>query len=330
MDAPAPPRRPRPGRIRARNDASLHVVRRARLTLISSITFGILALTFGVLVITSLALFAFGLNLLYLTWRATRIRPRKSHLIAVGAEPRLCIQIPIYNERYVAERVIDAVCELDWPRTLVEVQVLDDSDDETSSIVARRAAHWRRRGITVTHVRRGSREGFKAGALAHGMTLTDSPFIAIFDADFVPPRDFLRRTLAVFDDPTVGFAQARWGHLDEGYSWFTRLQALAIDFHFLVEQAVRSADGYFTNFTGTAGVWRRAAIEDAGGWSAATLTEDLDLSYRAQLRGWRRIPGGPRRAGRASGVHRRVSSPAVTLGDRQLPVRIHAPEPCHA
>ena len=257
--------------------------------MISSITFGILALTFGVLVITSLALFAFGLNLLYLTWRATRIRPRKSHLIAVGAEPRLCIQIPIYNERYVAERVIDAVCELDWPRTLVEVQVLDDSDDETSSIVARRAAHWRRRGITVTHVRRGSREGFKAGALAHGMTLTDSPFIAIFDADFVPPRDFLRRTLAVFDDPTVGFAQARWGHLDEGYSWFTRLQALAIDFHFLVEQAVRSADGYFTNFTGTAGVWRRAAIEDAGGWSAATLTEDLDLSYRAQLRGWHAV-----------------------------------------
>ncbi|HXC80098.1 MAG TPA: glycosyltransferase [Candidatus Acidoferrum sp.] len=255
--------------------------------MLPSITFAVLALTFAVLVLTSLTLFAFGANLLYLTWRATRIRPRQSRVIAAGAEPRLCVQIPIYNERYVAERVIDAVCELDWPPTLVEVQILDDSDDETSSIVARRAAHWRRRGIMVTHVRRGSREGFKAGALAHGMTLTDAPFIAIFDADFVPPRDFLLRTLSVFDDPTVGFAQARWGHLDEGYSWFTRLQALAIDFHFLVEQAVRSADGYFTNFTGTAGVWRREAIEDAGGWSAATLTEDLDLSYRAQLRGWR-------------------------------------------
>src|SRR6202023_3527509 len=126
-----------------------------------------------------------------------------------------------------------------------------------------------------------------AGALAHGLSLTTAPFIAIFDADFVPPRDFLRRMIGAFDDPHVGFAQARWGHLDEGYSWFTRLQALVVDFHFLVEQAVRSSRGYFTNFTGTAGVWRRAAIEDSGGWSAATLTEDLDLSYRAQLKGWR-------------------------------------------
>jgi cellulose synthase/poly-beta-1,6-N-acetylglucosamine synthase-like glycosyltransferase len=252
-----------------------------------SISFGVLVITLGILVITSLALFAFGVNLLYLTWRATRLSTAPSRAIAVGAEPRVCVQIPVYNERYVAERVLDAVCELDWPRDLLEVQVLDDSDDETISIVARRVAHWRRAGIRVTHVRRGTRDGFKAGALAHGMTLTDSPFIAIFDADFVPPCDFLRRTLAVFDDPTVGFAQARWGHLDESYSWFTRLQALAIDFHFLIEQAVRSADGYFTNFTGTGGVWRRTAVEDAGGWSARTLTEDLDLSYRAQLRGWR-------------------------------------------
>src|SRR6266852_3007765 len=137
------------------------------------------------------------------------------------------------------------------------------------------------------HARRKKRVGFKAGALAHGMTLTSAPFIAIFDADFVPPADFLRRTIGVFANESIGFVQARWGHLDEGYSWFTRLQALAIDFHFLVEQAVRSAKGYFTNFTGTAGGWRRLAIVDSGGWSAATLTEDLDLSYRAQLRGWR-------------------------------------------
>ena len=241
----------------------------------------------GILAVTSLALFGFGVNLLYLTWRATHLRPRPHHAIKKGSEPRVCVQVPIFNERYVAERVLDAVCALEWPSDQLEVQVLDDSDDETVAIVARLASHWRRRGVTVTHVRRGSRDGFKAGALAHGMTLTDSPFIAIFDADFVPPSDFLRRTLGVFDDPTIGFAQARWGHLDEGYSWFTRLQALAIDFHFLVEQAVRSSQGYFTNFTGTAGVWRRTAIEDAGGWSAATLTEDLDLSYRAQLRGWR-------------------------------------------
>ena len=246
-----------------------------------------IAITLGVLLTASLALFGFGVNLLFLTWRAIHLQPRPGPLVARGSETRLCVQIPIYNERYVAERVLDAVCELDWPTALLEIQVLDDSDDETSSILARRVAHWRRRGLKLTQVRRESREGFKAGALAHGLALTDAPFIAIFDADFVPPRDFLRRTLAVFDDPTVGFAQARWGHLNESYSWFTRLQALAIDFHFLVEQSVRAAQSYFTNFTGTAGVWRRTAIEDSGGWSAATLTEDLDLSYRAQLRGWR-------------------------------------------
>jgi cellulose synthase/poly-beta-1,6-N-acetylglucosamine synthase-like glycosyltransferase len=237
--------------------------------------------------LTSIALFAFGANLLFLTWRATRLPARVHQPLIRGSEPRVCIQVPIYNERYVAERVLDAVCELDWPRDRFEVQVLDDSDDETVAIVARRASHWRRQSVAVSHVRRESREGFKAGALAYGMKLTSAPFIAIFDADFTPPRDFLYRMLGVFDDPTIGFAQARWGHLDEGYSWFTRLQAFALDFHFLIEQAVRSSDRYFTNFTGTAGVWRRIAIEDSGGWSAATLTEDLELSYRAQLRGWR-------------------------------------------
>ncbi len=247
----------------------------------------ITAITFGILATSSFALLCFGVNLLYLTWSSTRIRKSPGSSMRFGDEPDVCVQIPIYNERYVAERVIDAVCEMEWPRDRVHVQVLDDSDDETSLIVSRRAARWRARGLDVIHVRRGTRDGFKAGALAHGLNLTGAPFIAIFDADFVPPRDFLRRTMGVFEDRRVGFAQARWGHLDEGYSWFTRLQALAIDFHFLIEQAVRSDRGYFTNFTGTAGVWRREAIEDAGGWSAATLTEDLDLSYRAQLRGWR-------------------------------------------
>jgi cellulose synthase/poly-beta-1,6-N-acetylglucosamine synthase-like glycosyltransferase len=236
---------------------------------------------------TTALLLAFGVNLLYLTLRATRLKPQRKASLVLNGERLVCVQVPIYNERYVAERVLDAVCAIDWPASRFEVQVLDDSDDDTTSIIARRAARWRRDGIQVTHVRRETRAGFKAGALAAGLTLTDAHFIAIFDADFVPPRDFLRRTMGVFDDPSIGFAQARWGHLDEGYSWFTRLQALAIDFHFLVEQAVRSANGYFTNFTGTAGVWRRAAIEDSGGWSADTLTEDLDLSYRAQLRGWR-------------------------------------------
>ncbi len=241
----------------------------------------------AILGITSVLLFAFGVNLLFLTWRAMRLPRRQPPPLVRGNEPLVCIQVPVYNERYVAERVLDAVCAIDWPADRLEVQVLDDSDDETIAIVACSVAMWRSKGIDAMQLRRGTRTGFKAGALAYGLAMTGAPLITIFDADFVPPADFLRRTVGAFDDPTVGFAQARWGHLDEGYSWFTRLQALAIDFHFLVEQAVRSASGYFTNFTGTAGVWRRVAIEDAGGWSAETLTEDLDLSYRAQLRGWR-------------------------------------------
>ncbi len=234
---------------------------------------------------TSLLLFVFGLNLLYLTARALRLRSAKVRAV-LSDEPLVCVQLPVYDERYVAERVIDAACAIEWPRDRFEVQVLDDSDDETTQIVARRVARWQGKGVQITHVRRGSRAGFKAGALAHGLELTHAPFIAIFDADFVPPPDFLRRTIGAFDGARVAFVQARWGHLDEGYSWFTRLQALFIDFHFLVEQSVRSASGYFVNFTGSAGVWRRAAIEDAGGWTANTLTEDLDLSYRAQLGGW--------------------------------------------
>jgi cellulose synthase/poly-beta-1,6-N-acetylglucosamine synthase-like glycosyltransferase len=241
----------------------------------------------AILGVTSVLLCVYGLNLLYLTFRATRLRPRRVGLIVLESEPRVCLQVPIYNERYVAERVLDAACSIDWPQDRLEIQVLDDSDDDTTSIIARRAARWQRRGIDVRHVRRGTRTGFKAGALAFGMTLTDAPLVAIFDADFVPPQDFLRRTVGIFEDPSIGFAQARWGHLNERYSWLTRVQALAIDFHFVVERAVHMADGCFTNFTGTAGVWRRAAIEDSGGWSADTLTEDLDLSYRAQLRGWR-------------------------------------------
>jgi cellulose synthase/poly-beta-1,6-N-acetylglucosamine synthase-like glycosyltransferase len=255
----------------------------------------IAAVTAVVLATTSILLFIFGANLLYLTVQALRLKGRHamgalratSPVSGGGVSPTVCIQVPIYNERYVAERVIDAVCAIEWPRDRLEVQVLDDSDDDTTSIIALRTSVWRRRGVKVSHVRRQSREGFKAGALAYGLGRTNAELIAIFDADFVPAPDFLRRIVGAFADSRIGFVQARWGHLDEDYSLFTRLQAMAIDFHFLVEQAVRSSRGYFTNFTGTAGVWRREAIEDAGGWSARTLTEDLDLSYRAQLRGWK-------------------------------------------
>jgi cellulose synthase/poly-beta-1,6-N-acetylglucosamine synthase-like glycosyltransferase len=175
------------------------------------------ALTISVLAVTSLLLLTFGVNLLYLTWQATRIRPRQSVPVARGDEALVCVQIPVYNERYVAARVIDSVCGIEWPAGSLEVQVLDDSDDETVDIVASRVARWRRRGLDLSHVRRGSRGGFKAGALAHGLRLTRAPYIAIFDADFVPPQDFLRRTMGAFNDPRIGFVQARWGHLDEGY-----------------------------------------------------------------------------------------------------------------
>ena len=236
--------------------------------------------------ISSAFLFVYGLNLLFLSWRALRIRG-----MTAPCEPilplRVAIQLPIYNERYVAERVIDAVAALQWPIELLEIQVLDDSDDETVGIVAGAVQRWRTRGLDIVHVRRTSRTGYKAGALAHGLELTSAEFLAVFDADFVPPPDFLRRVLPSFQDPAVGFVQTRWGYLNEGYSFFTSLQALMTDFHFFVEQAVRARSGYMTNFTGSAGIWRRAAIEGAGGWSAVTLTEDLDLSYRAQLAGWK-------------------------------------------
>ena len=240
----------------------------------------------ALIALSSAFLFVYGVNLLFLSWLAARLEPPPPPRTVDAGEPAVAVQLPIYNEQYVAARVIDAAARLDWPADRLEIQVLDDSDDETTAIVAERAAHWLERGIRVQHVRRGSRLGYKAGALAHGLTLSPAPFLAVFDADSVPGPDFLRRTVGGFDDPRCGFVQARWSHLNEPYSWFTRLQALMIDFHFLVEQAVRPARGYLTNFTGTAGIWRRAAIESAGGWRAETLTEDLDLSYRAQLAGW--------------------------------------------
>ncbi|HEY7202441.1 MAG TPA: glycosyltransferase, partial [Candidatus Dormibacteraeota bacterium] len=247
----------------------------------------------AVIVISSTFLFLYGVNLLYLTIRAAALGPLAQSPSSSGGEgwgggplPTVLVQLPIYNERYVAERIVDAVCRLDWPRDRLEVQVLDDSDDDTPEIVAAAVERWRAAGVAVAHVRRTSRSGYKAGALAHGLTLSEAEFVAVFDADFVPAPDFLRRMVPSLADPRTAFVQARWGHLNDDFSLFTYLQSLMTDFHFLVEQVVRPHRGYFTNFAGSAGVWRRAAIDDAGGWSASTLTEDLDLSYRAQLRGW--------------------------------------------
>lgn len=201
--------------------------------------------------------------------------------------PSVVVQLPLYNERYVARRVLDAAARLDYPNELLHIQVLDDSTDDTVDIVSDRVRYWQAHGRRVEHVRRGNREGYKAGALAAGLLRTDAELVAIFDADFVPPPQFLRDLVGHFDDPDVGLVQARWEHLNRLDSSLTNAQAMLLDGHFVNEHGGRVATGSFFNFNGTAGVWRVKAIEQAGGWSGDTLTEDLDLSYRAQLAGWR-------------------------------------------
>jgi cellulose synthase/poly-beta-1,6-N-acetylglucosamine synthase-like glycosyltransferase len=201
--------------------------------------------------------------------------------------PVITVQLPIYNEMYVAERLIDAVCRLDYPRDRLEIQVLDDSTDETRQIAELAVRRQAQRGLDIQYLHRSDRTGYKAGALAAGLRGARGELVAIFDADFVPNADFLQKTVHYFADPTVGMVQARWGHMNQDYSLLTKIQAILLDGHFVLEHGARNRAGCFFNFNGTAGMWRRAAIEDAGGWQHDTLTEDLDLSYRAQLRGWR-------------------------------------------
>jgi cellulose synthase/poly-beta-1,6-N-acetylglucosamine synthase-like glycosyltransferase len=196
------------------------------------------------------------------------------------------IQLPMYNELYVVERLINSVCEIDYPKDKMEIQVLDDSTDETVNIVAAAVEQKKRQGFDIQHIRRGNREGFKAGALKEGLKIAKGEYIAIFDADFIPRKDFLRKTLSFFGE-NVGMVQTRWEHLNSDYSILTKAQALALDGHFVIEQSVRNKAGFFINFNGTGGVWKKSCIEDAGNWHADTLTEDLDLSYRAQLNGWK-------------------------------------------
>jgi cellulose synthase/poly-beta-1,6-N-acetylglucosamine synthase-like glycosyltransferase len=202
-------------------------------------------------------------------------------------QPFVTVQLPVFNERHVIERLIDQVAGLRYPRERLEIQVLDDSDDETVALAAAAVAKYRARGLDIHHLRRSDRADFKAGALRHGLARAKGEFIAIFDADFLPDADFLHRTLPCFADPGVGMVQTRWRHANRDHSLLTRVQGLMLDTHLTVEQAGRAAQNCFFNFNGTSGIWRAAAIRDAGDWSGATLTEDLDLSYRAQLRGWR-------------------------------------------
>jgi cellulose synthase/poly-beta-1,6-N-acetylglucosamine synthase-like glycosyltransferase len=201
--------------------------------------------------------------------------------------PRVTVQLPLYNEMYVAERLIDASCRMRYPADRLQIQVLDDSTDETVEVARRKVEEWKARGVDVEHVRRADRTGYKAGALDHGLKTATGDFVALFDADFVPQEDFLEKTVHHFTDSRVGCVQARWGHLNKEYSILTRLQSIFLDGHFVMEHAARNRGGRFFNFSGTAGIWRVSTIADAGGWQHDTLTEDLDLSFRAQLKGWR-------------------------------------------
>ncbi len=201
--------------------------------------------------------------------------------------PHVTIQLPIYNERYVVQRLIESVCKIDYPKNLLEVQVLDDSTDDTVKIAQALVAKMNAAGIDIVYIHRTDRRGFKAGALKEGLKIAKGSLVAVFDADFIPAPDFLKESVPYFQDPQIGMLQARWGHINSDYSLLTRAQSIGIDGHFGVEQASRAWGGLFMNFNGTGGVWRKRTIQEAGGWQADTLTEDLDLSYRAQLKGWK-------------------------------------------
>ncbi len=201
--------------------------------------------------------------------------------------PHITIQLPVFNEMYVVERLIKSTCEIDYPLDKLEIQLLDDSTDETVEIVDKIVKEYRLRGFDINHIHRNDRSGFKAGALKEGLKTSKGEFVAIFDADFIPRKNFLQVVIPFFKDPKIGMVQTRWEHLNRNYSLITQILALALDGHFVMEQQARNKANYFINFNGTSGVWRKECIYDAGNWEADTLTEDLDLSYRAQLKGWK-------------------------------------------
>ncbi|MFC2130061.1 glycosyltransferase [Bacteroidota bacterium] len=233
-------------------------------------------------------LFGFGMHglvMLYYYYKTSKISSPVQEM--PEDLPCVTIQLPVFNEMYVIERLIKAVCNIEYPKDKLEVQVLDDSTDETVNIAEELVAEYREKGFDIKYIHRKNRQGFKAGALKYGLELARGEFIAIFDADFVPNRDFLVKTVPQFVDSNIGCVQTRWEHLNEDYSLLTRALALALDGHFAIEQQVRNKAGFFINFNGTAGIWRKQTIIDAGNWQEDTLTEDMDLSFRAQLKGWR-------------------------------------------
>jgi cellulose synthase/poly-beta-1,6-N-acetylglucosamine synthase-like glycosyltransferase len=250
----------------------------------SPLEIGVLGLYFLTLVI--LAVFGIHRNVmvyLYFRHKDRRALP----LPPPQTLPPVTVQLPLYNEMYVVERLLESVCAIDYPKELLEIQVLDDSTDETQKIARAAVARYKEQGFDIHYLHRTDRRGFKAGALEAGLQAARGEFVLIFDADFIAPPDVLLKTLGQFADPQVGMVQVRWGHVNRDYSLLTQVQSVLLDGHFVLEHGGRNRAGRFFNFNGTAGVWRRKAITDAGGWQHDTLTEDLDLSYRAQLEGWR-------------------------------------------
>ncbi len=242
---------------------------------------------FDIFIISAIIITAYTVNFYYL---ALLSRRKKNVIPTVDlGTPSVTIQLPIYNEKYVAKRLVDAVCNLDYPKDQLNIMILDDSDDDTVELLENVVNDYKKQGFQIEHIRRGTRKGYKAGALKYAMEITDSELVAIFDADFIPPTWFLKRAIPHFSKPNIGLIQCRWGHVNENYSTITQVQALSLDFHFLIEQKAKSNSHLFMNFNGTAGIWKRDCIEDAGGWHTATLVEDLDLSYRAQMKGWKCI-----------------------------------------
>jgi len=244
-----------------------------------------------IIVVYSIALlfiFAYSLTQAMLIRRYFKNKKLKKNIkLDTSYFPYVTVQLPIYNELYVVERLIDNVCKFDYPSNKFEVQVLDDSTDETISIIKKKVEEWKGKGIDIIHVHRIDRKGFKAGALEKGLETAKGELIAIFDSDFLPRLDFLLQTVPYFVVEKIGMVQTKWGHLNRDYSLLTKLQAFGLDAHFSVEQVGRNYRDGFINFNGTAGIWRKSCIVDSGNWQPDTLTEDLDLSYRAQLRDWR-------------------------------------------
>ena len=245
---------------------------------------GILGLYFLTLVILAIL----GCHRYVMVWLYFKHKEKRAFPVPPPAElPRVTVQLPIFNEMYVIDRLLESVSRILYPRDRLEIQVLDDSTDETTAIASRAVEYYRSQGFDIHYLHRSDRTGYKAGALDAGLKTATGEFVLIFDADFVAPADILEKTLGHFADPKVGMVQTRWGHINRDFSLLTEVQSIMLDGHFVMEHGARSRSARFFNFNGTAGVWRREVIQDAGGWQHDTLTEDLDLSYRAQMRGWR-------------------------------------------